>query len=133
MEEAKKKLLVRSMIIGGIIGSVVVASRSNCNMNSCVKSCYKSTTDFLKFMNENRDEIISQIKNTSDKVTKSIDETNHDLKNISENIKKLKTSSSQMITTVQKTKDELLNMYESCKLKYDTEALIENLDEKNNA
>ena len=117
LEENKKKLLIRSVILGGIAGTIAVAFKSKSNYCSCVTSYYEKATDVLKFVNENRSEIVAQLKTTSTKVTKAIDETNHDLKAISENIKHLKDSSSQMISTVQETKDNLVTMFETCKAK----------------
>ncbi|MCT8136825.1 hypothetical protein H1D32_03065 [Anaerobacillus sp. CMMVII] len=119
MDENKKKLLIRSVVIGGIVGSLAVAFKSKAKVCTCVTNCYEKTTEVLKFVNENRTEIIEQLKTTSDKVTKTIDETNHDLKAITENIKHLKDSSSQMISTVQETKDHLVTMYETCREKFD--------------
>ncbi len=118
MEERRKKLLVRSALVGGIVG-VVIATKSKQGVCSCLKEYYEKTTDILKFINENRTEIIEQLKNTSDKVTKTIDETNKDLKAISENVKHLKDSSTEMITTVQETKNQLFNLYQTCKQKYE--------------
>ncbi|RXJ00326.1 hypothetical protein DS745_12405 [Anaerobacillus alkaliphilus] len=120
MEESRKKLIIRSAVIGGVVGSIVVALRSKKNLSSCINSCYEKTTDILKFVNENRSEIIDQLKTTSDKVTRAIDDTNNDLKALSSNIKHLKDSSAQMILTVQDTKDHLVTMYETCKQKYET-------------
>lgn len=132
MEEAKKKLLIRGVIIAGIVGSVVGVASSKSKISDCITTYCKTTTDFIKFLNENRSEIIEQVKATSDKVTNAIDVTNHDLKAISENIKHLKKSSSEMIHTVQNTKDQLVTMFESTKQKYQVETIIQNLEEKMN-
>ncbi len=115
LEENRKKLIIRSAMIGGLVGSIVVALRSKESIRFCISNYYEKTTDVLKFVNENRSGIIDQLKNSSEKVTKAIDETNKDLKALSTNIKHLKDSSAQMITTVQDTKNHLVDMYEACK------------------
>lgn len=118
MEENQKKLLIKSVLLGTIAGSVVIAVKTKPNRCS-LTSCYKKTTDFLNFINENRGEIIEQLKSTSKKLTKAIDETTDDLKAISQNIKHLKESSSQVISTVQETKSSLITMYGTCKEKFE--------------
>jgi uncharacterized coiled-coil DUF342 family protein len=122
LEESRKKLLIQSIVIGGIVGSLAVAFKSKSKMCSCLSSSYEKTTEILSFVNENRAEIIGQLKTTSAKVTKAMDETNRDLKAITENIKHLKDSSSQMISTVQETKENLVNMYVTCKQNFEAEA-----------
>ncbi len=142
MEEQTKKMLIRGAIIGGVVGGAVVALKSKTKLSSCFTKCYRTSTDVLKFLNENRGEIVEQLKNTSEKFTKVIDETNHDLKALSENIKHLKHSSSEMVGTVQQTKDQLVDMYETCKQKFEEENVAEdfieevspqNLEEKDDA
>ncbi|WNF36770.1 hypothetical protein RJD24_20625 [Bacillaceae bacterium IKA-2] len=130
MEEENKKLLIRSVIIGGIIGSVVIAASSKSKVSGCMTTCSKTTADFFKFLNENRSGIIDQMKAASSKVTKAIDDTNSDLKAISGNIKKLKTSSAEVIQVAQDTKDQLMTMFESTKKKNDAEIITENIEEK---
>lgn len=133
MEEQKKKLLIRGAVIGGIIGGAAIALNSKSKVCPCLTKMYTTTTDVLKFLNENRTEIIEQLKTTSEKFTKVVDETNQDLKALTENIKHLKESSSEMVTTVQETKDQLVNMYETCKQKFDEENITQILDEKKDA
>jgi flagellar biosynthesis chaperone FliJ len=132
LEESRKKLLIQSIVIGGIVGSLAVAFKSKSKMCSCLSSSYVKATEILSFVNENRSEIIGQLKTTSAKVTKAMDETNQDLKAITENIKHLKNSSSQMISTVQETKDALINMYVTGKENFEVEA-NQKLEEEKNA
>lgn len=129
MEEENKKLLIRGVVIGGIIGSVVIATSSKSKVCDRMTDCYKTTADFFKFLNESRSEIVDQMKAASGKVTKVIDDTNHDLKAISGNIKHLKNSSAQMIHVAQDTKDQLVTMFEGAKRKYEPETVTENLEE----
>ncbi|OIJ21312.1 hypothetical protein BKP45_00580 [Anaerobacillus alkalidiazotrophicus] len=132
MDEDKKKQLVRTMIIGGIVGSIVMATKSKKNVCSCLKTCTKKTSTFINFINENRSEILDHIKNTSNKLTKAIDDTNHDIKAITENIKHLRNSSLQVVTAVKETKGELMSLYEDCNQNQKPKSNIttENLEEK---
>ncbi|OIJ13573.1 hypothetical protein BKP37_09810 [Anaerobacillus alkalilacustris] len=130
MDEEKKKQLVRTMVIGGIVGSIVMATKSKKDVCSCLKTCTKKTSTFINFLNENRNEILVHIKNTSNKFTKAIDDTNHDLKAITENIKHLRKSSLQVVTAVKETKEELISLYEDCNQKPQTKFTTENLEEK---
>ncbi len=126
MEEQTKKMLVRGAIIGGVVGGAVAVFKSKTQLSTCITKCYRTSTEVLKFLNENRTEIVEQLKNTSEKFTKVVDETNNDLKALSGNIKHLKRSSSEMVNTVQQTKDQLVDMYETCKHKFEEE--LESVD-----
>lgn len=119
-------------MVGGIFGTIVVAATSKKKVCSCLTNNYEKITDVLKFVNENRREIIEKLKTTSDKITNAIDDANKDLKAISENIKHLKDSSSHMVVTVKETKEQLVTMYEECKQKYETTG-IQQLEEKKDA
>lgn len=114
MEEAKKKLLIKGVIIGGIVGSAVMAFRTKPNLGQCIKDCYSKSAEMVKFINENRSEIISQLRTTSETVTKVIDEANDDLKVITANVKHIKDSSSKMITSLKETKEHFIEMYQCC-------------------
>lgn len=130
MEKENKKLLIRGVVIGGVIGTVVIAASSKSKVSGCITNCYKTTADFFKFLNQNRSGIVDQMKVVSDKMTKAIDDTNQELKAISGNIKHLKTSSSQMIQAGRDTKEKLVKMFEKTKQKCDDETLTELLEEE---
>ncbi|MBU8908902.1 hypothetical protein [Desertibacillus haloalkaliphilus] len=103
MEKEKCKAIYKGVMIGSLVGTAVLfANRSSrTKIINGVKEVKDTSTETLRYLNDNCDEIINEVKRTATTVSELAQDAGEDFKKISESVRHLKESSAEVIDATQ--------------------------------
>lgn len=121
------KWVVGGSIIGVLSGVIVIASnpKTRNGVTSFVNSKTDQTKHWITIINENRDTVLDQLRNSGEKVSKVVEAASEDIQTIVDTSQNLKKHAYDLLNAIIDSKDEIIELKEKLQTVESVESLPE--------
>ncbi|ADU29073.1 YtxH domain-containing protein [Evansella cellulosilytica] len=137
-EDKQGSWLRRGFLLGAVAGSIYILAnkKTRSKVINGIGECTTKTKQWIEVIKENREEIVEQLRASSNTISSVVEDASDDIQQIVETTQHMKQHTSTLLGTLQDTKHEFQQLAANIKSKntidtQDAQALLPEYDERN--